>query len=186
MTRIFLTLAVFSTILLAVAFTLGLNIGDPKAVDEATRVLVRWHFRTALAALVFACLVHAIMLTYFMGTGRWIEDTSKAYRLSDQWSQQSRSLKYRTFPAMIGCVVLLVLTAAFGAAADPAASVNFRGWFGLSPDTIHLLIASTTFGVNLLVNLREFQSIDRNGQLVDGVLQEVRRIREEHGLPVDG
>ncbi len=184
MSRIFLSLAVFSTILLVVVFTFGLTIGDPKATDEITRALMQWHFRTALAGLVFACLVHAVMLTYFMGTGRWIEDTSKAYRLSDRWGQQSRSLKNRTFPAMIVAVLLLVVAGAFGAAVDPGSSVDFRGWFGLSPNSIHLLIASIALAVNFLVNIREFQSIDRNGQLIEQVLQEVRHIREEHGLPV--
>ena len=85
---------------------------------------------------------------------------------------------------MIVAVLLLVVAGAFGAAVDPGSSVDFRGWFGLSPNSIHLLIASIALAVNFLVNIREFQSINRNGQLIEQVLQEVRHIREEHGLPV--
>ncbi len=184
MTRIFLTLTVLGTTLLGVAFFLGLDIQDPRAPDPETQASVNYHFLTASAALVFACLVHAIVLTYFMGTVRWMEETSQTYLLSDHWKDESRTLKFRTIAAMTACILLLVITGAFGAAADPASPVGFQGWFGVSAGTIHLLIASTTVVINLFVNLQEYQALKRNGRLVDEVLQEVRRMRQERGLSV--
>src|ERR1700690_3195758 len=72
MVRIFLPLAALSICSLVFAMILGLTIDDPKVL--AAQAGVQYHFLAALAALVFATLVHAIVLTYFMGTGRWIEE----------------------------------------------------------------------------------------------------------------
>ena len=40
------------------------------------------------------------------------------------------------------------------------------------------------FLVNLLTNFTQFVAISRNSDVVDSVLEEVRRIREERGLSV--
>jgi len=184
MNRIFASLASLSTLLLIAAFILGLSIDDAKSPSAEVQSWVSLHFLTAVGALVFALLVHAIMLTYFMGTGRWMEETSRAYGLSEQWLSESHSLKYRAIPVMAGCVVMLIVTGAFGAAADPATPYGADGWFGLSAATGHLLMASTMLCTNVFVNLWEYQAIHRNGEIVEAVLGEVRRIREEKGLPV--
>lgn len=183
MKRIFIGLAVTSTALLAAAFTFGLRIDDPRDMAEASLAARRLHLLTAVAGLLFAALIHAVVLTYFMGTGRWLEETTRAYRLDPRWFDESRSLKYRTIPAMIAAMALLILTAAFGAGADPASSVRFGDWFGLGPGTIHFLLAATTLGVNLAANLMEYAALDRNGRLVDEVVARVTDIRRERGLP---
>lgn len=183
-TRIFLTLCIVSIIALAAAFWLGLEIGDATSRDPIVQKNVGNHILAGLAALVFALLVHAIVLTYFMGTGRWLEETTLAYHLPTKWQQESKTLKYRTIPAMVVCLVLLILTGAFGAAADPASATGFRGFGGLSADSLHMAIALTTLGVNLIVNLLEYSALHRNGVIVSEVLQEVRRIRLERGLEV--
>jgi hypothetical protein len=161
-----------------------MSIGDPKEPTPETQRFVGIHFLTALGALVFASLVHAIVLTYFMGTGRWMEETSRAYRLNEIWLQRSTLLKYRTIMAMSACLLLLILTGGFGAAADPASPVRFQGWWGVEPGMIHFLIAVVMFSVNAMVNYWEYMAIDRNGALIEEVLAEVRRIRVERGLPV--
>jgi hypothetical protein len=185
MNRIFISLAAVATVLLAASFVLGLGIGNPRADDPSVQSLVQLHFLTSVLALIFAALVHAVALTYFMGTGRWLEETTQAYRLSVQWCAESKRLKYRTVPLMVGCLLLLVFTGASGAAADPASPVGFAGWFGLSAASVHLVVAIVTFFVNVVVNLREYAAIGRNQHLVNSVLSEVRRIRLERGLPVE-
>lgn len=178
--RIFLPLAGLSTVTLIVAMAFGLAIGDPK-VD---RVEVPYHFLSALAALCFATLVHAIVLTYFMGTGRWIEETASAYQLPATFFERNQSIKYRTIPAMVGAFVLLLFTGALGAAADPGATIQFQGWFGIAPSTLHLTAAILTIVANVGVNYLEFLALERNGDVVEQVLAEVRRIRLERGLAV--
>ncbi len=73
MKRIFLTLTIVSTLLLVGAFVLGLQIGDPRSVSAATRRLMSYHLLISVAALIFAAFVHAVPLTYLMGTSRWME-----------------------------------------------------------------------------------------------------------------
>ncbi len=181
-TRIFLTLASVSTLLLLTVFVLGLNIGDPRVLES--QPLVSWHLLLALTGLIFATLVHAVVLTYFMGTGRWMEDVSKTYQLDDHWRVECQRLKYRVLPWMCLSLLLLLTTIGFGAAADPAARLGFSGCVGLSASTLHLLVALTTVGGNVLVNVREFHALERNGQFVNEVIAKVREIRIARGLPV--
>jgi hypothetical protein len=185
MNRIFLPLCGVSTICLVAAFVLGLQIDDPKVLDRSVQAGVQYHFLTALAALCFATLVHAIVLTYFMGTGRWLEETSQAYRLPPDFYAEQQRTKYRLIPAMVSCFLLLLTTGAFGAAADPGSPVQFSGWWGLSPSTWHLSFAIATLTINLAVNYWEYVALFRNGEIIAAVLAEVRRIRIEKGLAVD-
>ena len=60
--------------------------------------------------------MHAVVLTYFMGSGRWIEETSQAYRLPATFYAENQSLKYRVVPAIVGCFALLLVTGGLGAA----------------------------------------------------------------------
>lgn len=181
-TRIFLTLASLSTLLLLTVFVIGLSIDDPKLIESMN--LKRWHLGLAIGGLIAATLVHALVLTYFMGTGRWMEDVSKAYQLEDRWRRESQSLKYRVLPAMSGCFVLLLVTVGFGAAADPGSGMKFGGLGGLSAGTCHLLIAFITVCCNFFANVLELQAIERNSQLVNEVVAKVREIRIARGLPV--
>lgn len=186
MKRIFLTLAVLSTALLMIAFVLGWNIDDPSDGHSAVQRQVGTHLLTALGGLMLAVLVHAIVLTYFMGTGRWMEETRQVYRLDEKWQSESNQLKHRTLPWMAAALVMLILAGAFGAIADPASPVGAEGFGGVSAATVHFLVASTAFAFNLVISLVEYQAICRNGELVQGVLDEVRRIRADKGLPVEG
>lgn len=184
MARIFLTLAILSSLALLVAFWLGLGIGDASVIDAIVQSRVAAHFLTALGALVFAVLVHALVLTYFLGTGRWLEETCSAYRLGNEWQTRSRDLKWKLYPAMATSIMLLVLTGASGGAADPASVVGFAGVGPLSAGQAHLAGAIFTLVVNAATNAGEFIALRRNGDLVAQVLQEVHRIRVERGLDV--
>lgn len=182
MKRIFLTLAIVSQVLLVATLVMGLDIGDAKLREN--RPAVSDHMLMALGSLVFAIFIHALILTYFMGTGRWMEETSRAYKLSPDYCRESSRLKYGTFPLMILSVFLLIVTGAFGAASDPRNATGFDGWFGLTGKQIHFTVACATICVNLFVNIREYLAIDRNGQLIKRAMEEVHRIRREHHLPV--
>lgn len=56
-TRIFLTLASLSTLLLLTVFVIGLSIDDPKLIESMN--LKRWHLGLAIGGLIAATLVHA-------------------------------------------------------------------------------------------------------------------------------
>jgi hypothetical protein len=180
--RIFLSLCMAGTLLVAIVFFLGLGIGDPTLITEQDGV--NRHMLLGVGGLIFASLVHAIALTYFMGTGRWVEETSRAYKLSAQFHAENQKIKYRLMPGITACILMLIMTGAFGAAADPGSAVGFQGWFGFAPSTVHLTIAVLTVAINVAVSVFEFRSIERNGEIVNEVMDEVNRIRTERGLPV--
>lgn len=172
------------TVLVAIAFFLGLGIDDPTVKDPTIQQDVSRHMLIGLGGLIFAALVHAIVLTYFMGTGRWIEETSRAYKLPTEFHAKNQKIKYRLMPGITGCILMLVVTGAFGGAADPASAVGFRGWFGFAPATVHLTVAVLTVLANVAVSIFEFRKIEENGEIVEQVMNEVNRIRTERGLPV--
>lgn len=182
MKRIFFVLMLMGVASIGGAFCLGWIVGDPTLRSAQGRVGT--HMLAGMCALLLNIMVHAIALTYFMGTGRWMEETTSAYRLSPQVYAESKKLKYRVVLAMTLCLLLLIVTGGFGAAADPASAAGFKGWGGIPAGTIHMLIALTTGCINLCVNLGEYLAISRNGELVEKILSEVRAIRISKGLEV--
>jgi len=184
MTRIFSSLAVLSTCLLIVTFGLGWSIGDASMRDPVVQNRVSIHFLTAVGSLCAAIGVHALVITYFMGTGRWLEETCTAYRLGNDWQARSRNLKWGLYPSMMLALAMLIITGAFGGAADPASAFGFRGFGPLTAAHVHLFVAAATLLLNLIVNGMEFLALQRNSALVHDVLQRVRQIRIEKGLEV--
>ena len=183
MNRIFLSLAVVSSLLLFATMGFGLWIENPAARDAAEQAIVQRHLLLAFGGLIVALMVHGLVLTYFMGTGRWIEETSTTYGLEEKWRKENTTLKYGTLPLMVGSVFLLIGAGAFGAAADPASPVGFQGWFGLSAATWHFLVAILALGLHLIATVVEYFALSRNGELIQEVMAEVHRIRAAHGLP---
>ena len=90
MTRIFSSLATLCLVALCTSFWLGWSIGDARVNDPAIQSRVTVHLLFAVGSLVFAVLVHALVLTYFMGTGRWLEETCNAYRLGGNGRPRAR------------------------------------------------------------------------------------------------
>ncbi len=184
MKRIFPTLAVLANLWLLVAVVRGLNIGDAQQRTVEVQNQIGSHMLIGLGALTFATLVHAILLTWFMGTGRWIEETTHAYSLDQEWHRRNQKTKYGLLPGMTLVLLLLVATAALGAVADPATPASLDGTLGMTGASIHFAVAVCTLLANLLVNFLEFVAVHRNSTIVERVLTEVHRIRRERGLPV--
>ena len=107
MTRIFLTLASLSLILLVVAMVMGLTMGDLYAQPEPSQDTLRWatvHRLTGVAAALAVVFVESVVVTYFIGTSRWCKEVVETYRLDASVIVASNRLKRRTFPwASSGC-----------------------------------------------------------------------------------
>jgi hypothetical protein len=175
--RIFLTLAVVANTALGFAVWWGLSIRPGETILETTRHAVSMHLLVALGASLLILMMHAIVLTYFMGTGRWIEETATAYKLGDEYRRKNIRLKYRVIPAMVACMALVIITGAAGAMSDPIA----RGTASVA-STIHFTLATLLVLGNLYTSWAEYQAIVRNGALVNAAVAEVKRIRSERGL----
>lgn len=185
MKRIFLTLALIANAILLYVIWRGLNIGDTGDNSPEVQQQVGSHMLIGLGALTFATFVHAVALTYFMGTGRFLEETSKAYSLSGEYHSCSQRFKYGTLPGMTLCLLFMITTGALGAVADPATPASLADTFGVTDDWIHFGGAVVMIGLNLVVTLLEYRAISGNTQVIEQVLAEVHRIRKERGLPVE-
>lgn len=188
MKRIFLTLSLAAHLTVLCALILGVRVGDPMTaggLDPEINSRIGTHMLIGLAALTCTTMVHALQFTYFMGTGRWIEETSIAYSLAPEWHQTNQRIKYGMLPGICVSFLLIVATGCFGAVADPATPVTLEPLLKLSDSTLHFLIAGLTWFVTGIVNVLQYVAISRNSVIVEGVLAEVRRIRLERGLPVE-
>jgi len=178
--RIFLPLAIISTAVLATSLVLGLGIEDASRKDLSHQV--DHHMWTSLGGMLFATLVHGLVMTYFIGTGRWFEETARVYPLASDVFASSRRLKYRTLPIIVFGFVSLLAAGTLGAAADPASPVGFTGWAGLSPSTLHLLVAIAAVAVNAWTHVVEYMALHDNGRLIEQIMAEVQAIRTDRGL----
>ena len=168
--------------ILGFTFNRGWSLGD--AASLANQDAVSFHMKLGMLASILCCCSHALLLTYFMGTGRWLEETCRAYALGPEFRTENMQLKWRAYPAMTVCFVMLIMVMICGAAADRASVVDFQGFAGLTAGQVHLTSVLLTLTVNLSVNVWEFFAIRRNGVLVNAVLARVREIRTERGLEV--
>ena len=176
---------------------LGLTVDNSAERIVGQRSAADWHILIGVLGLLFAVLVHAIVLTYFMGTGRWIEETSHVYKLGDEPFRKHQKLKYRTLGPMMLGIVALIMIIPTGASADPAASRQpivdetlepaseaNQGSAQTGSSTFHFVYVVIALCANVGINMLEFRSLESNGDIVNGILDDVRRIRTEKGLPV--
>jgi hypothetical protein len=132
------------------------------------------HFLLGLFTAIGTLLVHCLIFTYFLGTGRWVKEVGLAYDLPDaDLPRLTRELKRRTFPPALAAMLVTIATAAAGAGAQ------LQEW----PWTVHASLAVATLVVNAWAFRIEYRNLRINADALDRVLQEVDRIRAERGLP---
>lgn len=131
------------------------------------------HFYLGLAFALGALLVHCLIFTYLLGTGRWVKEVGIAYQIPDEpLPRQTRELKRATFPPALFAMLIAIATAAAGA------GVQLQAWHW----TVHASLAGLTLLINLWAFRIEYRAVETNARLLQGVLEEVDRIRRERGL----
>ena len=180
MTRIFPMLASFSLMLMGLAATLGLVIGDLYAnpVAQATLDWRGRHMMTGVAAALFVVLVESIAVTYFVGTSRWCKEVTETYRLPPGDLAESTRLKRRTFPWCVLGMLTVVGLSALGAASDPGTGRPDTAWW----TDIHLAAAFGGLLVVAWTYYRAWLNIADNQRVIERIVAQVRQIREERGL----
>jgi hypothetical protein len=173
MTRIFLFLAGVDGSALLAACVLGI-ISKLRDASHQGDAIYLAHFILGLCAALGTLLVHCLIFTYFLGTGRWVKEVTLAYRLPDEpWHKETRELKRRTFPPALVAMLIAIATAAAGAGAQ------LREW----PWYVHFTLATLTLLINAWAFRAEYRNVEANAAVLDGVLREVDRLRAERGLP---
>jgi hypothetical protein len=172
MIRIFTLLASVDTLLLFLSY--GLGLASKFSAGVKTGHLTFWlHFLCGLTAAMFTLLVHCLIFTYFLGTGRWVKEVKLAYDLPDTpLPRLTRDLKRRVFPPALFAMLTAIATGAAGAAAQ----VEVWRW------EIHFILATLTLLVNLWAFRIEYRCLQINLGVLDEVMHEVDRLRTERGL----
>ena len=179
MTRIFLTLASVSLILMTAAVVVGFSIGNLyNRPTEATLRLATVHRLTGTAAALAVVFVESVVVTYFIGTSRWCREVVETYRFGPQPVIASNRLKRRAFAAALAGMLAVVGVIALGAAADPATG---------RPDTaawteVHLFAAVGGLMFIAWTYFIAWQAIWRNHAIIAGIVADVARVRQERGL----
>lgn len=175
MTRIFTTLALTDSLALIVTFALGcwskFGGGD---VKDASFTMYFLHFNFGIFTAIGTLLVHCLIFTYFLGTGRWVREVTLAYQMPDEpLYRRTRDLKRLVYPIALAAMLLTIAASAAGA------GVSLQGWNWI----IHFSLGIATLVVNLVVFWWEYLYVAENGAIIEKVLTEVDRIRAERGLP---
>jgi hypothetical protein len=174
MTRIFTTLATLDGFLLTVSYALGWVSRWEEGIHHPENRIYWLHFLFGLTTALLTLLVHCLIFTYFLGTGRWVKEVKLAYNLSDApLPKLTRDLKRRVFPPALFAMLFAAATGAAGAAAH----------VGVSPWFLHATLATLTLAVNLWAFVVEYGCLRTNVRVLDDVLVEVDRIRAARGLP---
>ena len=184
MTRIFVTLTIFSLALMFAALFVGLMMEDLHA-EVVEPAALRWataHRLTGLAAALSVVLVHSIVVTYLIGTSRWCKEVVQTYALPAELIRRSATIKRQTFPWALSAMLVVVGVIALGAASDPGTG---------RPDTAawthwHFLAALAGLAWIAAASYAEWLYIQNNHRLIDEVMQEVEEVRRQRGLPVGG
>jgi lipid-A-disaccharide synthase-like uncharacterized protein len=156
MHRIFLGLAVTNGSLLVASFILGLiSMGEVRGPGvKDTWHLV--HFLIGLLTTLTTLLVHSIVYTYFLGTGKWVKEVVHVYKMPEWVEAQAKKNKRKAFRFEFWSMSLIGITAWFGAASDAQA---------FNP-TWHLLAASLTIAFNMGAFVIEYIVIVSQAQLL--------------------
>jgi len=176
MTRIFTTLAIANAVALALTYGLGWWSRLAGGIADPGTRLYLLHFLFGLFTGVGTLLVHCLIFTYFLGTGRWVREVTLAYQLPDEpLYKRTRDLKREIYPRALTAMLVTIAAAASGA------GVQLAGWHW----SIHFGLTTAALLVNLVVFLREYLAVTENAAILDGVLREVDRVRAERGLPTN-
>ena len=176
MTKILAQLSAINFLGLLAACALGmLNWLVPTHPEWAYTVSML-HVTVSLLFAISTLLVHSLIFIYFLGTGRWVKEVALAYKLPDQpLPKLTRELKRLTFPPALAAMLVVIATAAAGMGAF------MREW----PWPIHATLACLTLVVNAWAFVIESRAVTVNAGVIDDVMDEVNRIRAEHGLPTN-
>jgi hypothetical protein len=172
MARIFTSLA--AVVILSILVTISFGFWS-MALDVTLfkKDIFLVHFCLGLFTALAILLVHSIIFTYFLGTGRWVKEVGIAYQLPDQvLPKLTRELKREVFPPALYAMLIGIATAAAGAGRQ------LEEWHW----SIHMMLAFATLGINLWAFTVEYRCVSINAGIIDAVLDEVDRIRAERGM----
>ena len=145
MARIYTGLAVWNLVFLANAFAMGYL---RRGVVEP-----RVHVLSGLFAAMFCCLVHAIVFSHFIGSGKWIKKGVDAAGMDEAIVKRTKRFKGKVFPFALFSMIFVVVTAFLGGGADVGS---------VSP-TVHLVMGVLTLALNVVATVGALNALRHQG-----------------------
>ena len=153
MLPIFIGLAISNTILLLLTVGTGTQF-------TSGQIPFGSHFSAGVFTALFTCLVHSIVFTYFIGTGKWVKEEVAKGRLKEaDWVPQTKEFKMKSSPPALYAIILVLATAFLGAWVRSDATI-FTYW-------LHKSVAYFTLAYNLFAFYIEGKVIAENTQLLE-------------------
>ncbi|MCS7017066.1 MAG: hypothetical protein NZM42_13250 [Gemmatales bacterium] len=167
MVRILTVLATLTSLALLGSFGLGLMQLAQTSPTLSPSLSLSAHIIVGLVTAVLVLLVHCLVFTYFLGTGRWVREVAQAYALSaHETTQPARQFKRQAYPPMMTAMVLTIATVGTGAAShtDP------ESWVGLT----HPIFSVLTLLTNGWAFYRQWHAVRDNQHLLDRIMSLVQ------------
>jgi hypothetical protein len=181
MERVFSRVALFAVVLMLATAGLGIWIGDLHGQSDPQ--ILRWgtvHRLSGIFAALMVVLVNSMVVTYFIGTGRWCREVVETYGLPASLVARAKGLKRAAFPWSVLGMLAVVGIVALGGAADPATGrPGTQNWV-----TPHLLGALALSALIAWCFQSQLPRIRRQQALIEEVLAAVQAIRRDRGLDV--
>jgi hypothetical protein len=125
--------------------------------------VMHWHRVFGALAAMVCCGVHCVVFTYFIATGKWIEQAILVKKLDPGIAAPTRPLRNRAFAAALSVIVVAIATAIVGAAVDNQY---------LSPAWHHVMAVVLLAG-NVGAGVVEYRCIGDNGMIIGGILKRI-------------
>jgi hypothetical protein len=161
---LFLGVTIFNLLCLAITASLGY------IVMYRGPAFGPYHQLAGVLSTIACCAVHCIVFTYFAATSKWIQHAIDVKHLDPKLAMPTRSFKAQAFPA-----AMIAMGSVFLAAVAGAITFNY----GTRPIWHHAM-ALLAIVINIVAARIEYRSIQRNGDLIDGVLGEINRLHPSH------
>ena len=158
-------LATWNLLVLAVTAVLGALTGEGGPVEPHV------HKVLGLFAAVFCCLVHSILITHFIGSMKWIQQTGPTAGLEDTKDLRTAWIRGRTFPTVVAAMLVTVAAAILGGQAGD----GFGGML------LHVGLALAVFPLNVLALLWGRESVSANTKRLRAVEHQALE-RQAQGL----
>ena len=185
MNRIAAVLAVVAGLFLTISVVTGacLLMGDIRnPADRTAFQFMSVHRLAGIAGGVVILLVNSVVVTYFIGTSRWIKEVCDTYRLPATFSDRSTRLKRQTFPASLVSMLTILGIATLGAIADPMAYHHLKAPEGISWGMLHLSAVCVGMFVMGYCYYMQRRNILANQGIINEVVAEVQQVRAARGL----
>ena len=174
MKRYFVIFVTIGSILLGLAFLTGLEFLYTRsktpnvAMPEQTRFTL--HMGMALAASLFTLLVHCIIFTYLLGTGKWVKEVASAYGMpADGWPERAKQFKMRVNRWLLLAMFITIAATVTGAGAQ----TDVNSWWAVA----HPLLAVAVLFANGWAFRLEHAIIKENEVVLRSVKEEADRMK---------